>query len=82
MDKNFFKYEQRNQNNNENEKFSSLKQFDKKVEDIDYCSNPVYKSVVFLILAGIIIFFIWFVSRKRYFEDNEYNDTLVSTPFK
>ena len=63
-----------NTNENTNENFSSLKKLEKKIENIDYCTNPVYKTIVFLILLGIIIYFIWFVSRKRYFEDNEYVD--------
>lgn len=78
MDNINFKYK----NENMNENFTSIKQLEKKIENIDYCSNPIYKIVVFLILVGILIYFIWFVSRKRYFEDNEYNMISVSTPFK
>lgn len=74
-----------NKNSNKNENFSSInqleKQLEKQIENIEYCSNPVYKTIIFLILVGILIFFIWFVSRKRYFEDNEYNDISTSTPF-
>lgn len=62
-----------------NENFSSLKQLEKKIENIDFCSNPVYKTIVFLIILGILIYFIWFVSRKNYLDDN---DIEVSTPFK
>lgn len=75
-----------NENENINENFLSLKKLEKKIEkkieNIEYCSNPVYKTIVFLILMGILIYFIWFVSRKRYFEDNEYVDMTVTTPFK
>jgi len=66
-------------------KLSSIKQVEKKIENkienIKYCSNPIYKSIVFIILVGILIYFIWFISRKKYFEDKDYFDEITSTPF-
>ncbi len=66
---------------NTNENFTSLAQLEKKIENIEYCSNPIYKSVVFIILIGILIYLIWFVSRKRFFEDIDYNNETSLTPF-
>jgi hypothetical protein len=54
--------------NNKNNK--SLR---KQIDNINYCSNPVYKTIVFTILLGILIYFIWFVTRKKY-TDNDVNN--------
>lgn len=51
-----------------------------KVYDINYCSNPIYKTIVLIILVGILIYFIWFVSRKQYTDELNVSE-LVSTPF-
>jgi hypothetical protein len=67
-------------NSKNKENFSSLKQLEKKISNIEYCSNPIYKSTVYIILVGILIYFIWFISRKKYSEDNEYNNN-TTTPF-
>ena len=48
-------------------------------ENVEFCSSPVYKSIVTLILFGIIVYFIWFLCRKIYKED--YTEIEVSTPF-
>lgn len=74
------------QKNDKNKIFKELENFklfekQNKLKDINYCSNPVYKSIVFLILLGILIYFIWFVIRKQYNDDIDVSD-LVSTPFK
>ncbi len=53
-----------NNENNENNKY--LK---KQIDNINYCSNPVYKTIIFTILLGILIYFIWFVIRKQYSDD-------------
>ena len=50
------------------------------VPNINFCSNPVYKTIVTLILVGIIIYFIWFVTRKKYWDDESLFET-SSTPF-
>jgi len=66
---------------NEYENFKSLrKQIENKLDDINYCSNPLYKTIVFIILVGILIYFIWFVSRKQYTYELNVSE-LVSTPF-
>lgn len=36
---------------------------------IDFCSNMVYKTIVTLILCGILIYFIWYLIRKKYKDD-------------
>jgi hypothetical protein len=63
------------------ENFKSLrKQIEKKLDDVNYCSNPIYKTIVLIILVGILIYFIWFVSRKQYTDELNVSE-LVSTPF-
>ena len=90
MDDNYFQYNGSNIitnftiNPNPNENFITLKKLEKKLEkkidNVEYCSNPIYKSVVFVILVGILLYFIWFISRKKYYEDDDiYN--IRSTPF-
>lgn len=63
------------------ENFKSFrKQIENKLDNVNYCSNPLYKSVVLIILICILIYFIWFVTRKKYSDDLNISD-LVSTPF-
>jgi hypothetical protein len=62
--------------NNKNNK--SLR---KQIDNINYCSNPVYKTIVFTILLGILIYFIWFVTRKKYNDDTGTTASTPSTPF-
>lgn len=70
-----------NKTNKDYENFKSLrKQIENKLDNINYCSNPVYKITVFIILLGILIYFIWFVTRKQY-DDTTNAADLVSTPF-
>lgn len=61
--------------------FNQLNKLENKFENIEYCSNSTYKIIITIILVGILIYFIWFVSRKKYFEDSEYITKTNSTPF-
>lgn len=66
--------------NEVNENFKSLKnRIQNRLSDIEYCSNPVYKTIVVLILVGILIYFIWILIEKKNPDNMEIN---VSTPFK
>lgn len=81
MDINISGDEEKNKDLNNNENFKSLsKQIKNKINDIEFCSNPVYKPIVYLILFGIIIYFIWFILRKKYSYNGD--ETIISTPFK
>lgn len=51
-----------------------------KLDNKNLCSNPVYKTVVFIILVSILFYFIWFVSRKQYSDGIDITE-IVSTPF-
>jgi hypothetical protein len=65
------------------ESFSSCTSNDKSdylIDNIEFCSDPTYKIIVTLILIGIIAFFIWFVSRKKYWDDSV-EGSEISTPF-
>jgi hypothetical protein len=73
-------YEEIEQEKNINqEKQESIENFIQ-FKNIEYCSNPIYKPIIFIILVGIIFYFIWFINRKRYFDDSEYIE-IDSTPF-
>lgn len=41
---------------------------------INFCSNPIYKIIISLILFGILIYFIWYLTRKQYKNDEMSND--------
>lgn len=63
------------------ENFKSFrKRIENKLDDVNFCSNPVYKTIVFIILVLILIYFIWFITRKQYSDDIDIRE-LVSTPF-
>ncbi len=69
---------------NSNENFDKLNKLDFDnnylMGEINFCSNPVYKSIITIILSLIIIYFIWFLSRKQYLEN--YPDIIeTTTPF-
>lgn len=73
--------DEKNTKNKQYENFKSLKkQIENKLDNIEYCSNPVYKTTILIILVGILIYFIWFISRKQYGYDISASE-LVSTPF-
>ena len=40
------------------------------LKNINYCSDPIYKIIVTIILLGILIYFIWYLTRKEY-KDND-----------
>lgn len=40
------------------------------LKNINFCSNHIYKTVVTLILVGILVYFIWYLIRKKY-KDND-----------
>ena len=46
------------------------------LQKINFCSNTIYKTVITIILCGILIYFIWYLTRKQY-KDN--NDTDIQT---
>ena len=72
-------------NSNENEPFSSYVyegEFDSIVDNVNFCSDPTYKIIITLILLGIIGFFIWFVSRKKYWDDKISDIAETASPFK
>jgi hypothetical protein len=50
--------------NFESNNFGNLKK-------INFCSNTIYKTIVTLILCGILIYFIWYLTRKQYKDNNE-----------
>lgn len=63
------------------ENFKSFRrQIENKLDDVNFCSNPIYKTIVFIILVVILIYFIWFVSRKQYSDGIDITE-MVSTPF-
>ena len=63
------------------ENFKSFrKQIENKMDDVNFCSDPVYKTIVFIVLVLILIYFIWFITRKQYSDDIDIRE-LVSTPF-
>jgi hypothetical protein len=62
-------------NANTKENFKSNDEI--QIDNIDYCSNSYYKMIITIILIGILIYFIWFVSRKKYF-DNDVTDNSSS----
>lgn len=85
MNNNYINSTNSTNSNNLNGTKESFKLFRKKIinkfdDSNDYCSNPMYRTIVFLILVGIIMYFIWFVSKKQYLDDIEIRD-FVSTPF-
>ena len=41
------------------------------LKKINFCSNTIYKTIVTLILCGILIYFIWYLTRKQYKDNNE-----------
>ena len=77
VEKKYYTEEDVSNHNTPNDAWVSYKN---KVYDINYCSNPIYKTIVLIILVGILIYFIWFVSRKQYTDELKISE-LVSTPF-
>lgn len=50
-----------------------------KLKKINFCSNIVYKIIVTLILLGILIYFIWFLIRKKYKDNIDINSNLFTS---
>ena len=63
----------------DNFKSDLIRNIDININNINFCSNPIYKIIINVILCIIIIYFIWFVSRKDY--NINYYEDLISTPF-
>ncbi len=51
----------------------------RELRNINICSSNLYNSVIYLVLIGIIIFFVWFVSSRPYIQEE--NLTVKTTPF-
>ena len=70
--------------NDKIKRVENFKSYDDKIRDkfndINFCSNPIYRTFVFIVFYGILIYFIWFVSRKQYTDDIDIND-IITTPF-
>jgi predicted negative regulator of RcsB-dependent stress response len=51
------------------------------MRDVKLCENTNYKIIINLIIIGIIIFFIWYVVRKNYVDDDEQiNSQIIRNP--
>lgn len=69
------------ENKEDYDKSKSVLNQDLFFQDINFCSNYVYKTIITVILSLIIIYFIWFLCRKKYKEN--YTDIIeTSTPFE
>ena len=55
------------------ENFESDKDNLNGLKKINFCSNAIYKTIVTLILSCILIYFIWYLTRKQY-KDNIESD--------
>lgn len=51
------------------EPFYSKKNNLNELKEINFCSNAIYKTIVTLILFCILIYFIWYLIRKKYKDD-------------
>lgn len=63
------------------EEFKSDVEIDEleKLTKINFCSNIIYKTIVTLILLGILIYFIWFLIRKKYKDNIDINSNLFTS---
>jgi hypothetical protein len=51
------------------EPFYSKKNDLNELKEINFCSNSIYKTIVTFILCCILIYFIWYLIRKKYKDD-------------
>jgi hypothetical protein len=51
----------------------------KELRNINICSSNIYNNTIFIILGGIILFFVWYVSTRSYIQDEDL--TIKTTPF-
>ena len=65
--------------NNSKENFDSDLDDFNSLKKLNLCSNVIYKTIVTLILCGILIYFIWYLTRKQYKDSIEYNFLEKST---
>ncbi len=45
----------------------------------NFCSNPLYKTIITLVLFGILLYLIWYLCKKQYYDEKGIIE--VSTPF-
>ena len=64
-----------------NDKLENLNLFT--IPDQNLCSNPIYKTIVTLILCGILLYLIWYLCKKQYQDDKIQMQMQIeiSTPF-
>ncbi len=51
----------------------------RELRNVNICSSNMYNSIIYLVLIGIIIFFVWFVLSRPYIQDEDL--TAKTTPF-
>ncbi len=72
--------EQPNQNNNSNNQNNDVNDIDiREMRKINICDDKNYNTFVYLILGGIIIFFIWHMITSPFIKEDQLTKT--STPF-
>lgn len=42
------------------------------LKKVNFCSNAIYKTIITLILTCILIYFIWYLCKKQYKDNNEF----------
>lgn len=56
------------------ENFMSERYDLKNLNNINFCSNVIYKTTITLILCCILIYFIWYLTRKQYNYNNDFDN--------
>ena len=49
------------------------------LKNMNFCSNTIYKTIVTIILSCILIYFIWYLTRKQYKDNGESDLTIKSS---
>jgi ABC-type uncharacterized transport system permease subunit len=67
-------------NSNREDDFEDIEDIDiKELRNINICSSNIYNNTIFIILGGIILFFVWYVSTRSYIQAEDL--TIKTTPF-
>lgn len=51
------------------------------LKKVNFCSNAIYKTIITLILTCILIYFIWYLCKKQYKDNNDSSILTTKTPF-
>lgn len=51
----------------------------KELRNINICSSNIYNPTILIILVGIVLFFVWFVSTRSHIQEEDL--TIKTTPF-